>query len=57
MRRGRRVGQQKILSFVVPLPTSTLDVCWLTMTLCNVAEGLFEAPLKPVYSVQISHFR
>ena len=26
-----------------------MDVCWLTMTLCNTADGLFEAHPKTIY--------
>ena len=47
---GEGSGDKKFpLSFLLFPHLLQMDVCWLTMTLCNTAEGLFEAPLKTIY--------
>ena len=47
---GEEPGHKKfpLLFFLFP-HLLQMDMCWPTMTLCNTAEGLFEAPLKTIY--------
>lgn len=47
---GEGSGDKKfpLLFFLFP-HLLQMDVCWLTMMLCNTAEGLFEALLKTIY--------
>ena len=47
---GEGSGDKKFpLSFFLSPHLLQMDVCWLTMTLCNTAEGLFEALLKTIH--------
>ena len=47
---GEGSGDKKFpLSFFLSPHLLQMDVCWLTMTLCNTAKGLFEALLKTIY--------